>query len=87
MQQVSYTDAQYGIRDDFADSHSRFWKRLSEPGAWFTSTERIKIAAKSDFRPLLSASAAEADARLCHHHLPPRPYAIDMTPKTTVVNM
>lgn len=44
MQKVSYTDAQYGIRDDFADSHSRFWKRLSEPGAWFTSAERIKIA-------------------------------------------
>ena len=51
------------------------------------STREVRIAAKSDFRPLLSASAAEADARLCHHHLPPRPYAIDMTPKTTVVNM
>ena len=51
------------------------------------STREVRIAAKSDFRPLCSASAAEADARLCHHHLPPRPYAIDMTPKTTVVNM
>jgi hypothetical protein len=44
MQQVSYQDAQYAVRDDFADSHTRYWTRLTQPGAWFTSQQRIDIA-------------------------------------------
>jgi hypothetical protein len=44
MQSVSYTDAEYAVRGDFADSHSRFWQRLAAPGTWFTSAERIAIA-------------------------------------------
>lgn len=41
---VSYHDAGYPVREEFADTHSRFWARLQSPGAWFTSTERIAIA-------------------------------------------
>lgn len=45
MQEISYRVAPVPVRDDFAATHSRFWKRLSSPGAWWTGTERVAIAA------------------------------------------
>ena len=47
MQSVHYDDAGYEVRGDFAESHSRFWHRLQQPGAWFTSAEKIAIARAS----------------------------------------
>lgn len=41
---VRYDDAPFPLRDDFADSHSRFWERLAAPGSWWTSAQRIDIA-------------------------------------------
>jgi len=42
--EVSYQDASYSVRPEFADAHSRYWARLASPGAWFSSAERIAIA-------------------------------------------
>lgn len=41
---VNYDDVSYTLRHDFAESHTRFWHRLQQPGSWFTSAERIAIA-------------------------------------------
>ena len=41
---ISYDDAAYSVRGDFAAAHSRYWSRLQSPGAWFTSAQRIAIA-------------------------------------------
>ena len=44
---ISYAQAQLPVRSDFAASHQRFWDRLSQPGTWWTSAERIAIAAET----------------------------------------
>ena len=44
MNLVDYDDAAYPIRADFAESHSRYWVRLSGAGSWFTSQQRIDLA-------------------------------------------
>lgn len=41
---VSYHDAPYPVRPEFADSHTRYWARLASPGTWFSSQERVAIA-------------------------------------------
>ena len=41
---VDYDDVSYKLRQDFAESHTRFWHRLQQPGSWFTSADRIAIA-------------------------------------------
>ena len=46
MQDISYSAALVPVRDDFAAAHTRFWKRLSSPGAWWTGAERVAIAAE-----------------------------------------
>src|SRR5262249_8432268 len=46
MQAISYSAALIPVRDDFAATHTRFWKRLASPGAWWTGTERVAIAAE-----------------------------------------
>ena len=46
MQAISYGAALVPVRDDFAAAHTRFWKRLASPGAWWTGTERVAIAAE-----------------------------------------
>lgn len=43
-QNVHYDEVPYELRQDFAESHTRFWHRLQKPGSWFTSAERIAIA-------------------------------------------
>jgi hypothetical protein len=44
MEAINYEDAMYPIRTDFAAAHNRYWARLGQPGAWWTSAERIDIA-------------------------------------------
>ena len=44
---ISYTDAPFEIRDNFAESHQRFWDRLAQPGAWWDSRQRLDIARES----------------------------------------
>ncbi|MGH8057371.1 MAG: alkylhydroperoxidase-related (seleno)protein, partial [Candidatus Entotheonellia bacterium] len=44
MQDISYRDAPIPVRDDFGPAHTRFWKRLATPGAWWTGPERVVIA-------------------------------------------
>jgi hypothetical protein len=46
MHGISYNAALVPVRDDFAATHSRFWKRLASPGAWWTGAERVAIAAE-----------------------------------------
>src|SRR5437870_13528526 len=46
MQDISYSAALVPVRDDFAAAHTRFWKRLASPGAWWTGPERVAIAAE-----------------------------------------
>ena len=41
---ISYADNKYAIPQKYADSHSRFWQRLSKAGAWWNAKERIDIA-------------------------------------------
>ena len=41
---ITYANAQVPVRDNFKESHQRFWDRLSRPGNWWTSAERIAIA-------------------------------------------
>lgn len=47
MQPLSYQLAEIPVREDFAESHSRFWARLAAPGAWWTGAERVAIAAEA----------------------------------------
>ena len=44
MPDISYSAALVPVRDDFAAAHTRFWKRLASPGAWWTGAERVAIA-------------------------------------------
>jgi|TARA_Y100000758_G_scaffold294812_1_gene252156 hypothetical protein len=44
---VNYEHADVPVRSNFAQSHQRLWDRLSRPGTWWTSAERIDIAAES----------------------------------------
>ena len=46
MPDISYRAALVSVRDDFAAAHTRFWKRLASPGAWWSGTERVAIAAE-----------------------------------------
>jgi hypothetical protein len=45
MQDIFYSAALVPVRDDFAAAHTRFWKRLASPGAWWTGAQRVAIAA------------------------------------------
>lgn len=42
-----YQNSPYSIREDIKVAHRKFWKTLSQPGSWWTGTERISIAAES----------------------------------------
>jgi hypothetical protein len=44
---LSYQLAEFPVRPAFAEAHSRFWKRLAAPGAWWTGAERVAIAAEA----------------------------------------
>ena len=42
--EINYTDAEYPVRGEFSESHTRFWHRLQNAGSWFTAAQRIEIA-------------------------------------------
>ena len=44
---ITYEDVPAPVRTGFAESHQRFWDRLGAPGAWWTGTERVAIAAEA----------------------------------------
>ena len=44
---LSYQHAEIPVREDFAAAHSRFWRRLAAPGAWWSGAERVAIAAEA----------------------------------------
>lgn len=44
MKPISYADAGYPIREDFAASHNRYWQRLARAGAWLSGAERVAVA-------------------------------------------
>jgi hypothetical protein len=46
MPDISYRAAPVPVRGDFAEAHTRFWKRLASPGAWWSGAERVAIAAE-----------------------------------------
>jgi hypothetical protein len=46
MSDISYADAPVPVRDDLPAAHGRQWRRLAEPGAWWTGAERVAIAAQ-----------------------------------------
>ena len=43
---VSSTKASFSVRDDLLAAHRRQWRRLAEPGTWWTGRERVAIAAE-----------------------------------------
>ena len=46
MSEIVYTGAPVVVRDDLPAAHTRQWRRLAEPGAWWTGRERVAIAAE-----------------------------------------
>ncbi len=44
---LSYALTEIPVREDFAAAHTRFWKRLAAPGAWWRGAERVAIAAEA----------------------------------------
>ncbi len=57
MSEIVYTGAPVVVRDDLPAAHTRQWRRLAGPGAWWTGRERVAIAA--EVRSAL-------DCPLCH---------------------
>ena len=46
MSEISYDDAPVPVREDLPAAHRRAWRRLAEPGTWWTGAERVAIAAE-----------------------------------------
>ena len=44
MKEISYNDAPWPVRGDFAAGHNRYWQRLAAPGNWLTGAERVNVA-------------------------------------------
>ena len=69
---ICYCNSEYPVRADFADSHSRFWKSLARPGAWWTGAERVAIAREARAAPecglCLASKAALSPAAVTGEH-------------------
>ncbi|TDJ05792.1 MAG: hypothetical protein E2O71_10635 [Deltaproteobacteria bacterium] len=46
MPPFSYVGAVLPVREDLPATHRRAWRRLAEPGTWWTGRERVAIAAE-----------------------------------------
>ena len=44
VNEISYSNAPWPVRENFAAGHNRYWRRLAAPGNWFTGAERVNIA-------------------------------------------
>lgn len=58
MQEISYANAKFPIREDLAASHNRYWQRLANPGNWLTAEQRVAVA-----REVRQANACRLCAR------------------------
>jgi len=47
MNEIAYDAAPVPVRPDLPAAHRRAWRRLAEPGAWWTGAERVAIAAET----------------------------------------
>lgn len=47
MNELSYDDAPIKVRDQLSAAHRRAWRRISEPGTWWTGEQRVAIAAEA----------------------------------------
>jgi hypothetical protein len=45
--QLSYQDAPVAVREDLVEAHRRAWRRIAEPGTWWTGEQRVAIAAET----------------------------------------
>ena len=72
MTTLSYSDSDYPIRTDFAESHDRFWRSLARAGAWWTGEERVAIAREARAAPRCrrcrAAKAALSPAAVTGEH-------------------
>ncbi|MBW1685709.1 MAG: hypothetical protein JRS35_11705 [Deltaproteobacteria bacterium] len=46
MESIHYDGAPYPVRSDITASHRRSWERLANAGTWWSSAERVAIAAE-----------------------------------------
>ena len=46
MPPFSYAGAALPVREDLPATHRRAWRRLAEPGTWWSGRERVAIAAE-----------------------------------------
>ncbi len=46
MAPFSYADAALPVREDLPATHRRAWRRLAQPGTWWSGRERVAIAAE-----------------------------------------
>ena len=44
--EVAYTHAPVAVRADIQAAHTTVWRKLAEPGTWWTGAERLAIAAE-----------------------------------------
>lgn len=44
---LSYKTSTIPIRDDLVTAHQRAWRRLAQPGTWWTGSQRVAIAAET----------------------------------------
>lgn len=44
---ISYDHAPFPVRPELAAAHTRLWRRLAAPGAWWSGAERVAIAAEA----------------------------------------
>ncbi|MBW2271295.1 MAG: hypothetical protein JRH16_22310 [Deltaproteobacteria bacterium] len=52
--QLAYQGAPVVVREDLVEAHRRAWRRIAEPGTWWTGEQRVAIAAET--RNALSCS-------------------------------
>lgn len=62
MNDIGYSDSPISIRPDLVAAHQRAWSRLAEPGRWWTSHERLAIAAEARHAAGCSLCAARKAA-------------------------
>ncbi len=47
MKTIEYSSAPVPVRQDIEDAHNVVWKKIAEPGTWWTGVERVAIAAET----------------------------------------
>ena len=47
MKTIKYSSAPVPVRRDIEDAHNLIWRKLAEPGTWWTGAQRVAIAAEA----------------------------------------